>query len=235
MDEFDPWVEENESKDQLKLQLMIGLIGIFFVIAASIFGTLYIMTLFYANLREISYWFNFLASISGMTGSTFILVGNIANLKRDGSSLAWVLLCFYAISWVWRYPYVYAIVPWLAGIEEIDLLVSLYLLSYISTYSLKIPALYAWWSIHREVSHKEIYYSFLLLIALNPLLSDVLWSMLFGFGAHSVGSPEEMFILHTPYLFVSLLSAIVQMIFYLTQIGGEQDTTSEASFEFVHY
>ncbi|MBD3160221.1 MAG: hypothetical protein GF309_15695 [Candidatus Lokiarchaeota archaeon] len=221
------WSEINDSRIQINLQLRTGLVGILMLVISSILNALLPIISFSVDLT-LGIWIGFLQDSAGVTAGAFLIAGNIAILKRNGSERAWILFVVYVFGWAWRYAYSYGIFPWLVSLEGVASILALNLVSFSHAYIVIILVVYAWWSIHEVVSNKAIYLSYLSLYAGYPLLSYLVTGILFGFGGIRVRTVEEAFIYNIPSLIISLMTSLVLLLFYLSQIDDERSRSGQS-------
>jgi hypothetical protein len=210
--------DADASSAQIRLQLIIGLIGIPFLIASTL---LWVFVSSYGGYSE--YWtissilYEF-ADSTGVIGAAFTVVGTIGILQRNRSSLAWVFVAVYIIGWVWRYASGYVVFATVMGIEEIDPILVIIIISSIYGYSMIAASLYAWWSIHAVVSNRPVYFSYLVLYSLGPVVAYLIRGLLFGFGPYAIHYPEESLVFQVPGLIMTTLVYLVLSLFYVSQL-----------------
>ena len=225
MDDFGHVNEESRLDDQIRLQLLIGIIAVPLLVWSTVFinlGQSYITWNEYRTLGELYYQLGYPANIAG---SAFLVVGTIAILKRNKSNLAWILAGVYIFGWIWQFAFSYVIFPGVFGLENIDSIFVLSVIGYIRAYSIIAILLYAWWSIQDRVSYRSVYYSYLIYIALSGFVSYVFTGLLFGFGSHQIWNPEESFALKIPSIVISILGYLILLLFFISQLVDHRKTT----------
>lgn len=199
---------------EIRLQLVMGVIGIPLLIASVILNALAFSIAGFSAYRAMYYWLVSLAAVARDIGGPLLVVGEIGILQRNGSRRGWIFLALYVISWIWSYLFSFVIIPdiaptanWLVGI-----------LAEAYYYSTFFFSLYAWWSIHSVVSNRLSYFSYLILNGFEPILAYGLSYLLFGSGPHSVYTPFELLQFLIPDLFCSILVYLVLSLFFIGQL-----------------
>ncbi|MFW9835436.1 MAG: hypothetical protein ACFFEK_15655 [Candidatus Thorarchaeota archaeon] len=217
MDDFGLENEDKGSDGQIRLQIIIGTIAVPLLIVSSVFVALGLSYMSWSDYRPLGDLCYLIGHLAGISGSAFLVVGTIAILKRNGSSLAWVLAAVYIFGWIWHYAYIYAIFPGVMGLENVNEIFVLQVIGYVRTYSIVAVLLYAWWSIHDTVSYRPVYYSYIIYIALDRIVSYIVTGLLFGFGSHQIWTPEEAFALYAPDIIISSIGYLILLLFFITQ------------------
>jgi hypothetical protein len=221
------------SSNQIRLQLVVGFIGVPLSVASAFLWAFAFSFPSYGEYWAMYYLFSQFANITGLTGTVFTVVGSIGILQRNRSNLAWVFVVVYILGWIWHYAYSFVIFPGLMTIEEIDPILVISVIANIYGYSLVLASLYAWWSIHTVVVNRPVYFTFLLLYSIEGVVSYLVTSLLSGFGVHTIHSPEEAFALRVPSLIVTSIVYLVLFLFYISQLYDSRkdrgDTISEDS------
>jgi hypothetical protein len=216
---------------QIRLQLIIGLIGVPFLITST-----FLLAFVWSYGSYSEYWiisdvFSIYAAITGVIGAAFTVVGTIGILQRNGSRLAWIFVMVYIIGWIWRYAFGYVIFPGVMAFEEIDSILAIDVIVSIYHYSLIIVSLYAWWSIHTVVASRPVYFSYIALYSLGGVVAYLMGGLLLGFGIHTIYSPEESLVLQLPNLIVTTLTYLVLFLFFISQLYNSRkesrDTISQ--------
>ncbi|MFX1579514.1 MAG: hypothetical protein ACFFBJ_07675 [Promethearchaeota archaeon] len=217
MDDFGLENEDKGLDDQIRLQIIIGIIAVPLLSVSSVFTHLGASYMSWSDYRPLGDLLYLIGHLTGISGSAFLVVGTIAILKRNGSSLAWVLAAVYIFDWIWHYAYIYAIFPGVMGLENVNEVFVLQVIGYVRTYSIIAVLLYAWWSIHDTVSYRPVYYSYIIYIALSRIVSYIVTGLLFGFGSHQIWTPEEAFALYIPDIIISSIGYLILLLFFITQ------------------
>jgi len=222
--------EQELPRNQIALQLKIGMVGILLLIISSVVNNYYMSYIGFPGdeLTFISLYI--VGTFIALSGSAFLVAGNIGILKKNGSNLAWIFAATYIIGWIWQFAFSYAIAPWIMDMELVGPSISLSTVIYLYTYSLIVISLIAWWSIHSEVSDRAIYHMYLGFYALGGLLGYFATGFLFGFGGITVHAPIESFIYRTPSMLISIATYIVLFLFYRSEKIDEASTKYEYQY-----
>lgn len=205
----------NEETHLMRIQLIIGAAAVPVLIVLAVSDVLVNAFFSFENGWQLAL---LIANSSRIIGSTFVVVGGIAVIKRNGSRLAWILVAVYCIERAWRYAYVFLIFPGIAAIPDIDLIsvVSTIVIAY--QYSMILVSLYAWLSIISTVAYRALYLSYILLYSLGGIATYLVTGIIFGFGIHISYTPADSIALQIPGLIVQILMYLVLFLFFISQL-----------------
>jgi hypothetical protein len=218
-------ISDFESKQMIRVQLIIGIIGVPLLIASLILlYYAYSFPLYGIKWQVLSITANRL----GIVGTVLTVVGSIAVIKRNGSQLGWVFVVVLGIKQLWRYLYPSVILHWLYITPSIDFESALITINYAYDYSIIFIALYAWLSIRSTVANRPMYLTYLILFTLGRVTVYLINTILYGFAPPALSTFEELIAYNAPYIIITILTYVVFFLFFVSQF---YDSRTEQQFE----
>ena len=217
-------ISDFETKQLIRVQLIIGIIGVPLLIASLILSYYaYSFPLYGMEWQVLSITANRL----GIVGTVLTVVGSIAIIKRNGSQLGWVLVVVLGIKQLWRYLYPFVIIRLLASTPGIDYESTLITIIYIYDYSIIIISLYAWLSIRSTVAKQPLYFTYLVLFSLGEVIVYLINTIRYGFAPPPLTTFEELIAFQAPYIIIAVLTYVVFFLFFTSQF---YDSRTEREF-----
>ncbi len=208
---------------QIQLQLLLGIIGIPLLVLSPIIWILAIApppTEMYEIVQYLLYNFS---SFAWLIGTTFIVVGNIAVLRRNGSMRTWILLVVYILDVVGNYALSYATSAAVITPEDTDMIFIIMIIVALYRCIMILLSLTAWTSIRHVVSNRCSYLAYLALYSLGGIIVYLASGFLFGFGTLTVHNFEEVVLYQIPSIVVSVITNLTLLTFFIGQLGHSRE------------